>query len=701
MTTLPPSPPTGETGLIPTATVSPVSPVPESVRGATQISVTAPPPVAVSGGGLTFSRADLAALSLLPAAVQADVALWARRLAPLLGQPDIVRTLRALALAWGAKPGQVLKRYYLFRREGLRGLVDRRKAGRHWWLSQAPTLPPEFLADWRGRVMAHQRCDKRAWQALVADWRAGKPVPGYSASPPADEITGLPAGWSYENLRRYRPSKFAKALSRTGRFAASHLRPTVPLTRAGLRPGQMVEFDDHHFNVHVTFPGNAACRKALRPSGFFGRDVLSAKWVAWCFRATTWSETTDAKKTLTERDFFWLLVTYLRDVGWRLDTGTTFVVESGTAAVSNDFAERLQLASKGKTSFLRSYPTDTPPLPGLFAAQSRGNYRLKAGLESQFGDVDDHLAHLPGQSGIDRWDCPEELYGRLRWSEKLILAMTALPPNLARLVQLPFVAFPDFVTAALAAFDLLDNRADHTLEGWTRCGHVVNEWRVSATHDQWLSEDSLLALDPVQRAAVNAHLRATPSLWRTRLLSPAEVWSRRDAQNFARLTDDLVPLVLGPDCATPRRVSDDFYLTLQDQQSDPEPLHYVARARTRTGPVWLEPGAEYLVFACPFRPDKVWVCDRAGRYLGTCDREIRAPKADQPAVRAKDREIRALTAELMAPILRDARATARRAADEAASNLSVFARARAARDGRAPDDAALAALAEQAVDDSA
>ena len=116
-----------------------------------------------------------------------------------------------------------------------------------------------FLAHWHELVGRNQRVARPAFDALVAELRAGVEIPGYGtwrdiwrAERPGRDLppqcpykigTLLPAGWSLPNLMRHKPSKWALAATRTGTLAAATLLPMIPRTRAGLKRGQIVEID--------------------------------------------------------------------------------------------------------------------------------------------------------------------------------------------------------------------------------------------------------------------------------------------------------------------------------------------------------------------------------------------------------------------------------------------------------------------------
>ena len=107
-------------------------------------------------------------------------------------------------------------------------------------------------------------------------------------------------------------------------------------------------------------------------------------------------ESTGRRTKLTEREFRWFVVAYLTTVGYRQDTGTTFIVEHGTASIRADFERRIQLATGRKVMVDRGGIAGQPAYAGMFEGQARGNFQFKAALERARVLVRNEMAALPG-----------------------------------------------------------------------------------------------------------------------------------------------------------------------------------------------------------------------------------------------------------------------------------------------------------------
>lgn len=88
------------------------------------------------------------------------------------------------------------------------------------------------------------------------------------------------------------------------------------------------------------------------------------------------------------------------------------------------------------------------------------------------------VSHLPGATGHDRTP-PETLHGLAHAEDQLIKAMDKLPAE--RVGQLKHY----MLTMAELSYELskivsdINARTNHKLEGWERCGYMVEELRLS------------------------------------------------------------------------------------------------------------------------------------------------------------------------------------------------------------------------------
>lgn len=596
----------------------------------------------------------------LPDRAREDMLRWYLTFRVLLPAPgrrrpaDITGRLAEVARRTGRPLPSVTRDYYAFRKDGWRALVDRRLAGPRWQerrLGGAATAAerPAFVDAWKGILESFEGRDEtglaahRALLRRLEAWEAGdesQRIPGYSRPPRREPFSGLPAGWSYGNLMRpmHRPAPEEAAGAKYGRGAMARFALPNLSTRVGLRVGQVYVFDDQEPDVRVNFLG--VSKTSLRPLCFDVQDLASAAQPLHAFKPTLVDQKTGKKRKLLERDHRWFVVGVLTTVGYREDTGTTLIVEHGTAAVSAEFEARILVATNGRVTVDRGGIAGMPAYAGMFEGQPRGNFKFKATLESARVRLRNNMAALPGSVGKDRDHAPEQLYGLEKYNQKLLQAAVVLPPALAAELQFPILNWDRFVAIAMEFHRLDDARTDHKLEGWARCGHVRAEWRPTLDCPTWTDAAASLArMTPEEQAAVHALVRATPGLWRERQLSPQEVMDAGRPE-LTRVPDHALPMLMGAEFArVNERCEDNGLFSIMDREIDPEPLGFDATALIRDGLV--RRGARYSVFLNPFTPERLVVCDEQLRFLGVCPAWGRIERLDREAAQRRNGRIKA------------------------------------------------------------
>lgn len=448
-------------------------------------------------------------------------------------------------------------------------------------------------------------------------FRAGAPLPslpGYAEWPPEDPATGRPAGWSERNVRRIVEDldDFAKSAARVGLAAASTHRLKVHTTRVHLCLGQFYEFDDHEFNVKIVLPHQ---RVFLRPRGFFGIDVLSACCFARGFKPTLWDAELEKKEALTEEDFRWFLVGVLTTHGYRADDiGTAFILERGTAAVRDEFEARIHDATGGKVRIERggkfNRPAHAGQLPSANPGRGKGNFRFKALIEGFFNLVDNAFASMPGQVGLNRDRCPEQLAMIEQECRHLLDAAALLPPSAGGApasLQFPLLTWEQFFWRAQQLFDALDARTDHNLEGWERLGFITAP---------------VVAADQI----------ITPA----RRMAPREVWDAQREQ-LQRLRRWKLPALLGPENCY--RASGEDTVGVREgvieidhrawtQASDPVRFLAVDYHGAR-----LKNGERFRAYLNPFDTSVLVLCDAKERVVAECPRIESACRSDVEAIK--------------------------------------------------------------------
>lgn len=578
-------------------------------------------------------------------------------------------------------------------------LFDKAKAGPAHWNTDAPVgLPADFLEFWKTLCERNQRASAPAYRELLRIWRTGfaidpatgtkkklKSIPGY---PDWQAGAPVPSGWSQANLSRYAPKRPEIIAARIGRDAAASLFPQVFKTRGrsgrnlvGIRVGQFYAFDDQEYDAKVNFPKSS---RAMRPVGLNCLDIASACCIAWGMKPVLIDDDGTKKKGL-QQYMPWLVAHILCNIGFlpshspsassaQSAVKTHLLIEAGSATLSEDIIARIQSVTAGQVVVDKGQTKNTPSFPGLFEGASKGNPRFKAHLESFFNLVRNDFALLPGQVGLDRNHCPAETAGRDKYNNQLIRAAERLSPERAALLRLPFMDFHQFVQIAAELYNDINHRTDHQLEGWEKCGHVLQELSLcipssvssvpsvvnSISQDQWLS------MTPDQRHALEPFVSS-----RSRFLSPQEVWNR-SANTLQKLSLDSVPALLGPDFGVERKVTGS-YIEFDDQSLDTEPFRFpISNPQSEIRNPQLAHGERFLTYQIPFSPDTLILADAKGAFVGTLQRQNIPRLDDVDGIAASIKYQKKAEAELLAPGARRAIPLARAQVEMRQNNRAVF-----------------------------
>ncbi len=601
--------------------------------------------------------------ALLPDKVRQDVLRWQAVMEGLEGAAHgtLGKMMERVAAERGLSVKAVRAKYDGWRKEGWRALCHRRRL-------KGSSLPGTFIEFWRGLVECHQRervTVKQAHRALLARleaWtRAGGArdceyaIPGYDRPPRRLHATRLPMGWDYNNLLRYAPDKAARALRSRGGKAYSTFVPGVRATREGVAVGQVIFFDDEQPDVMVNLVGRN--KEPMRPLGFHALDYVSG-----CNVMRGWKPQVrngdGSKSGLTETDFYWFVIGLLTRYGYRADVGTTLVVEMGTAAIRDDFAERLERATGGKVSRDHSGRFGDPAFRGmLYEGQSSGNFRYKAPIESWFNLERNYMSALPGATGRNRDDKPEESYGLIRADKAWLKMLEGLPLERRLLARSPLMEWGAFVRHADWLVDqVINRRVDHELQDWERCGHVVPVLSMGE-QEVVVSADRLALMAPEMQGLI--HMMVSQGHGRLRRMSPAEVWDA-GCGKMSRLAGWQIPALMRPEDGRLVRVTQQFELVVEDQEIDSEPLRYIASVQGQHGlRVSLKRGETYLCFLNPYAPGSLQVCEagaRAGAWIGEAVAVPRVSKLDQSGLHKLWHDVQEATAPERADIERRAAA---------------------------------------------
>jgi hypothetical protein len=495
-------------------------------------------------------------------------------------------------------------------------------------------MTPAVVEAWRVYCARHFRSYKSAWLELAADYRVGKKVGDVDwravwaehhelrLDPiPLQCPRGmpLPEGWSYHNFMRHKPRQIEKLGARIGRMAARELARPVRTTRAEMEPGQQYVFDDVMHDNRVVVAGQL---KSVRPMELACLDVASAYKVAFGLKPAREDALEQRRQMLRERDMRFLVAHVLCNVGFHPD-GVTLFVENGTAAIREDMELVLNsLAMREDGSPLitvsRSGVDRETAHAGQWGAKAKGNFRSKSHLESWNNLSHNRLDDLPGQTGSNsRLNEPEETAALERATHKLLLSGMAMPPDLAKKLEMPVFDWQLFSDVLAERYAQIHATHDHFLEGWEH--NTERQWRVSVT-DTWHSEDSWQILTPEQRQRLEPII-TQDGMTRVAKKSRWQVW-RTGAAKLIRLPDYATALICGRDLAEGRPCPSMREITFLDNEISLRPLRYRLQSciGANSALVDLVEGKMYRWMINPFDPRAIFVLDEGGAYVGKCDR---------------------------------------------------------------------------------
>jgi|GEM_PF-5087790 hypothetical protein len=547
-----------------------------------------------------------------------------------------METCRALAEKLGHQRGLTAHvlygKYWLLKRGNSqfpagdwRLLVDRTQAGKLWQQDRV-RVPVATIEYFQSLCARKQRGKALEAHVELVDqwrrWRAGDEsaaIPGYLSCPPADPKTDLPKGWTFSNLVRLRPTHYQQKLINIGPKAAAEFRPQIPRTRAGLEVGQYYLFDDKWLDFKVNTPG---AREGSRLLSFFVLDLFSACNFARGFKPALENEITGIQERLKEQEMLWLTTHVLCTEGYRR-AGTTLICEGGTARIREREAEIFARYSGGAIVVQVGATSKAPAFAGFFDSAARGNFRFKAQLESFFnllGNRTDDQVLFRGQVGSNaRLNCPEELAGRERHNNDLIVAFQGLPADVARRLVLDFLPLAEAIDLVNSVCHRINGRTEHDLEGWRGAGLITQEWRPSP-HVDFLPASALEALPMEDQRRIADYIGLVPNLTRERKLSPFEVWQggRRD---FVRLPLAAAAEVLGALDGHERPVRNSLLAWAEPLIDPDEEVVYEAIVRDGNGSErLLRDGEKFLVRVNPLMADRAFVYDARNGFLGVCRR---------------------------------------------------------------------------------
>lgn len=570
--------------------------------------------------------------SKLPVPALNDFLRWKEELQIVAsGSGTLEQRLKSAALRMGVSYPTARRKWDCAKTCGWRGLVDQRRIVR----AAESNVPDGFWEFWRALCEKEGRSCRMAYKRIIDMWRIGHPLPGYEVNPPAD-VSGFPLGLSYANcMRHVSPRRDLKAM-RIGGLAAKSDTDMVLTTRVGLPVGKIYMFDDQWHDDEVIFEG--VNRQVLRPLEMNCQDVASACKIAYGLRPR-FVRDDGTHQQLCELDMRLLVTSVLLNQGYRPD-GTLLVVEGGTATIrrNSPFESALDAVTGGAVRIVRGRTSVAPVVLGGWPGPAKGNFRLKASLESLHGLDHNALGLIPGQTGSNsRENRPEKLSAIERYTAGVLKQVEALPKERAaeimQKLQFELMQWKDYETIVGDIYRWISLRTDHDLEGWEENGWTTQEWRDSPEDGRWLPAAMLTKLPPEKREMVLARI-AQPGCKRIRRLAPLEVW-KSGSRDLVRLRPEHVPLLLGHDLAVTRTMDRHGCFKFEGQDyGGGNAIIYPARRITNVlgQEIVLDPRQKYRTFPNPFDLGRLFVCDMEMRFLGFARRQIGVSRADLEAI---------------------------------------------------------------------
>lgn len=588
-------------------------------------------------------------------------------------------TIASIASRMGASIQTAQRKWNAYQKYGASGLVNRAKlprpCARHSWESVYMRYCEDDL-----------NTSSNAWRQMMHDFRTGQVLEGigtwrdvwqlehpYEAVPPHCPSSYIPQGASYQNLQRAvrkNPDRlFSLAMTRRGRkFAHAYLLPVLQ-TRIGLPVGAITQYDDVWHNTDVLIPGQA---HAVQPLEFAGYDVASGFKRSSLVKPRF--ERADGKRDNLKEQQFRYLFAFDHIVTGFHSQGITDIVEHGTTAIRENVRRQIAaIPGYGRLITIRdSGILSEQAHAGLFIGNGGGNFRMKALCESAHNILHNRLASLPGSRGRDAEHMHESHAALVKYEERLALAASHLPSDLAVLIQSGLLTFDQYMAAFKTIEASLMDDPEHHLEGWDN--NTIAEY--SLGHDDWHNASELLTMPESDKAAITAYLSNHPECRRLRSMSRREVWANGQKE-LIRVPDWEMPAFLdAAKDAVEIGVADNGLITIRNElYFGRDALHFQASAMKTyngyTSP--LPPRSRVLIEINPLISDKCWILSKEdGHTLGVCPIYNRASAYDRHSIEIAMGAQQNDLANKLLPIRGRHQAQAEARAQRLANNLQIL-----------------------------
>ena len=522
------------------------------------------------------------------------------------------------------------------------------------------SLPSAFADFLCTRHDANQRAlvGKRAIDAVMAALAAwerepGNPdlaIPGFTAPPRRNAITGHPDGWSEDSLYRImrkRSNAYTKSLRKQGSKFASIYLPKVHSTRAEMYFGEVLYFDDFVIDNYVNLTGRNS--QAMRPLGFGCMESLTGSILEMGFKPELEKRGADGavngKRQLNQDDFFWFVMWNLNRHGYS-PKGTALVFEWATANVDkrdretheDHFDNLIRKVTGNCVRVERSGRFRNPAFRDmLFGSSGSGNFRFKAMLESYWNLFKQYAGFLAAPSGRNPDFAPEENHGLVAYNDRMLKAIDRLPRERFLELRRPVWEWEQMRWALQLITEIVDHSPDHSLEGWEKLQFRKQSYRLDTASDVWMSEDAYLTLPDSQRAIYD-HIVRQPGYFQSRRLSRREARDKMAKEQPLRsLPSFLIPQLAPPRMWKPCSVRQDLEIHLdaanEEEFVDTDTMIFLGKVRNSHGhEINLERGRKYFRLLNVFDPTQLWIAEadgsQRGRFIGLAQRVQMGGKFD-------------------------------------------------------------------------
>jgi hypothetical protein len=577
---------------------------------------------------------DLDCFSNLKAEIRHEIVMWQEVFKFIAEHRSENAGIKAAAKRWklvkGFSYGTIRRKFYEFKKEGWTSLINGSKTTR-------PTTANNLLPIFKDYALSNQRSSKEGWRRMMLEFARGEYFPDvgdwrmvWSEQKPESPVPTefphgwIPHGWKYENLMRKADlTDYDVTLRRKGRAAAREFLLPVLSTRVGTEVGEFYMFDDVWHDCSINAIG--VNRKAQREIEFCCIDVLSGHKIAYGMQPRIYDPETGKRNNVAGGRMLELMAFVLCYRGYR-PAGTKMIIEHGTASLPPEKQKLITEMTGGAVTFTAGGIISAQMHKGLYPGQSRGNFKLKASLESQHGISHNVAAYLPGQLGKDPDSSPEENYGLDLHNTHLLTCFEELmrtAPDRAKLLAYDIQTDYEYRQAIDSLYHIVATRPDHNLEGFEKAGLVTTEFRVSESSGQWIPQERLKEFPEMERNAIRALMRSNPQVYtRSRKLSRLEAWERGESK-LVKLTRYAMPLILGPELARPVTILPTGLFEFRNKDYGPETFIYngLEVVNYEGFKFSLKRDKAYIIHANPFNLDEVFVSDKeTGAVLGIAPR---------------------------------------------------------------------------------